>query len=115
MMVSTASTIACSQGLNGNTPTEITDGDIQTAIIALRQGNARLMTNPLPGENKFGTSPVRSSYWGFMSVDLQADLENVSSFIQAANYPNPKPYGVLKVSLIDMEARWGDMAQAQAA
>jgi hypothetical protein len=37
-----------------NNPTEITDLDIQTAVIALRQGNARLMTNPLPGENKFG-------------------------------------------------------------
>ena len=47
------------------------------------------MTNPLPGEDKFGTSPVRSSYWGFMSVDMQADLENVSSFISVANYPNP--------------------------
>lgn len=38
---------------------------------------------------KFGTSPVRSSYWGFMSVDMQQDLEAVSSFINAANYPNP--------------------------
>ncbi len=98
MMVSTASTILCSNGINGNTPTEITDIDIQTAVIALRQGNARLMTNPLPGENKFGTAPVRSSYWGFMSVDLQADLEAVSSFISAANYPNP---------MNALEAEWG--------
>ena len=89
-MVSTASTIVCSKGMNGTVPTEITDQDIQTAIIALRQGNARLMTNPLPGENKFGTAPVRSSYWGFMSVDLQDDLERVSSFISVANYPNPQ-------------------------
>lgn len=81
-----------------NTPTEITDADIQIAVIALRQGNARLMTNPLPGENKFGTAPVRSSYWGFMSVDLQDDLENVSSFIAAANYPNP---------MNALEAEWG--------
>jgi N4-gp56 family major capsid protein len=81
-----------------NTPTEITDQDIQTAVIALRQGNARLMTNPLPGENKFGTAPVRSSYWGFMSVDMQADLEAVSSFISVANYPNP---------LNGLEAEWG--------
>ena len=88
MMVSTASTIVATKGLNGNTPTEITDQDIQTAIIALRQGNARLMTNPLPGENKFGTAPVRSSYWGFMSVDLQDDLERVSSFLSVANYAN---------------------------
>jgi len=98
MMVSTASTILCTNGLNGNTPTEITDADIQNTVIALRQGNARLMTNPLPGENKFGTSPVRSSYWGFMSVDQQADLEAVSSFISVANYPNP---------LNALEAEWG--------
>lgn len=98
MMVSTASIIYCTNGGNGNTPTEITDEDIQTAVIALRQGNARLMTNPLPGENKFGTSPVRSSYWGFMSVDLQDDLEAVSSFISAANYPNP---------MNALEAEWG--------
>jgi N4-gp56 family major capsid protein len=98
MMVSTASTIASSNGVNGNTPTEITDADIQTAVIALRQGNARLMTNPLPGEDKFGTSPVRSSYWGFMPVELQADLEAVSSFISSANYPNP---------MNALEAEWG--------
>lgn len=98
MMVSTASTIACTKGLNGNTPTEITDGDIQTAVIALRQGNARLMTNPIRAENRFGTAPIRASYWGFMSVDLQDDLEAVSSFISAANYPNP----------VDaLEAEWG--------
>jgi N4-gp56 family major capsid protein len=98
MMVSTASTIACVNGLNGNTPTELTDADIQAAVIALRQGNARLMSNPLPGENKFGTSPVRMSYWGFMSVDIQDDLEAVSSFISSANYPN---------QLDALEAEWG--------
>lgn len=98
MMVSTASIILCTNGGNGQTPTEITDSDIQNAVIALRQGNARLMTNPLPGENKFGTAPVRASYWGFMSVDLQNDLEAVSSFISAANYPNP---------MNALEAEWG--------
>ena len=98
MLASTASTIACSRGLNGLTPSNITDADIQTAVIALRQGNARLMTNPLPGEMKIGTAPVRSSYWGFMSVDLQDDLESVASFIAVANYPNP---------MNALEAEWG--------
>lgn len=98
MMVSTASNIACTHGLNGATPTEITDADIQIIVMALRKGNARLMTNPMPGENKFGTAPVRSSYWGFMSVDMQADLEAVSSFISSANYPNP---------MNALEAEWG--------
>lgn len=98
MMVSTSSTILCTHGGNGNSPTEITDEDIQLAVIALRQGNARLMTNPLPGELKIGTAPVRASYWGFMSVDLQDDLEAVSSFISQANYPNP---------MNALEAEWG--------
>lgn len=104
MMVSTASVIACTGGVNGSVPTEITDSDIQNAIIALRQGNARLMTNPLPGENKFGTAPVRASYWGFMSVDLQADLEAVSSFLSAANYANQANA---------LEAEWGSTRNAR--
>lgn len=98
MMVSTASTIACTHGVNGGTPTEITDSDIQTAVVALRLGNARLMTNPLPGENKQGTAPVRASYWGFMPVEMQKDLEAVSSFISAANYANQANA---------LEAEWG--------
>ena len=98
MMVSTASTIACSNGTNGQSPTNISDADIQIAIIALRQGNARLMTNPLPGELAINTAPVRSSYWGFMSVDMQGDLEAVSSFLSTANYPNP---------MNALEAEWG--------
>jgi len=89
MMLSGMSVVACSNGANGLTPTEVTDADIQTSILGLRQGNARLMTKPLIGDDKFGTSPVRASYWGFMSVDLQDDLEEVDSFISAANYPNP--------------------------
>jgi hypothetical protein len=59
-----------------------------------------------------------------MSVDLQADLEAVSSFISSANYPNPMNAleAELKLSqaqhkslLIEVETRWGDTAQAQAA
>ena len=98
MMVATASSISCSNGVNGNTPTEITTADIKNAVRALRLGNARLMTKPIPGENRFATSPVRSSYWGFMDVTLQPDLEACSDFLSAANYPNP---------LDALEAEWG--------
>lgn len=98
MMVSTASSILCSQGTNGGTPTEITTADIKTAVRALRLGNARLMTKPIPGENRFSTSPVRSSYWGFMDVSIQNDLEACADFLSAANYPNP---------MDALEAEWG--------
>jgi len=98
MMVSTASSIWCSNGVNGKTPTEITTPDIKTAVRALRLGNARLMTKPIPGENRFATSPVRSSYWGFMDVTIQNDLEACADFLSAANYPNP---------MDALEAEWG--------
>ena len=99
MLVSTASTIACTHGSNGNTPTEITDEDIQLAVIALRQGNAKFMTAPIIGENRFGTAPTRKSFWGFMSVDMQMDLENVSSFQSVANYANQQYV---------LDAEWGN-------
>lgn len=89
MMQSTASAIFCSQGSNSQTPTNITTADIKTAVRALRLNNARLMTKPIMGENRFATSPVRSSYWGFMDVQLENDLEACADFLSAANYPNP--------------------------
>lgn len=98
MMVATASSILCSNGINGGTPTEITTADIKTAVRALRLGNARLMTKPIMGENRFATSPVRSSYWGFMDVTIQNDLEACADFLSAANYPNP---------MDALEAEWG--------
>lgn len=98
MMVATASSIACTQGDNGGTPTQITTDDIKTAVRALRLANARLMTKPIMGENRFATSPVRSSYWGFMDVTLQIDLEKCADFLSAANYPNP---------MDALEAEWG--------
>lgn len=98
MMVATASSISCQFGINGLTPTELTTADIKTAVRALRLGNARLMTKPIMGENRFATSPVRSSYWGFMDVNLQVDLEACADFLSAANYPNP---------MDALEAEWG--------
>jgi N4-gp56 family major capsid protein len=98
MMVATASSISCTHGGNGGTPTEISTADIKVAVRALRLGNARLMTKPIQGENRFATSPVRSSYWGFMDVNIQNDLEVCADFISAANYPNP---------MDALEAEWG--------
>lgn len=98
MMVATASSIACISGENGNAITEVTTADIKTAVRALRLGNARLMTKPIMGENRFATSPVRSSYWGFMDVTIQNDLEACADFLSSANYPNP---------MDALEAEWG--------
>lgn len=98
MMISTASSISCTGGLNGQTPCELNTPSIKTAVRGLRLGNARLMTKPIMGENRFSTSPVRSSYWGFMDVNLENDLEACEDFLSCANYPNP---------MDALEAEWG--------
>ena len=88
MMVSTLSAVLCSHGSNGSTPTELTDADVVDVIMGLRQGNARMMAPQKMGENKFGSAPIRESYWGFMSVDLQDDLEDLDTFVPVSDYPN---------------------------
>jgi len=88
MMVGTASTIACTGGQNGLTPTEITDEDFMRVQKALRQGNAEFLTPLVEGEMKIATGPCRPSFWGFMSTDLEDDLERVASFNSVANYAN---------------------------
>ena len=68
-------------------------------------------------KDEFGTAPVRDSYFALCSTQLTSDLENVSGFIQKAQYPGgyeplPKRSGQYKSSLIDLEALRGDRAQA---
>lgn len=46
--------------------------------------------------------------------NMIGQLENVQGFIAKAQYPR-RNIGVVKFLVIDMEARWGDMAQAKAA
>ena len=106
MMVSTASSIGCQSGtaVAGGAYTSLSTVDIKTAVRALRANNGRLMTKPIMGENRFATSPVRSSYWGFMDVTLQLDLEACSDFLSVANYPNP---------MDALEAEWGSTNNAR--
>ena len=88
MMLSTASTIACTGGGNGDTPTELSDTDVQIVSQALRQGNARFMTAPREGSRNMGTAPLRASFWGLMDVGMQRTLEDLDSFLSVGNYAN---------------------------
>jgi hypothetical protein len=54
---------------------------------------------------------VREAFWAMMNTGVLDDLEAVTGFISQAQYP--KLCGVSKSSLIDLEALWGDKAQAE--
>jgi len=90
MLNATASQIACANGVNGSTPTEINQTDIDLAIDYLEGNNAVKFVPNMEGENKFGTAPRWAGYWGLLHTDLRSDLKAVSSFLSRNQYPNPK-------------------------
>ena len=91
VLAGTSSIQQCDQGTNGNTPTELTKDDIDAAVFTLLNNDALMISDPILGENKFGTAPVRPSFWGFIDSALLDDLEDVSNFLNTANYPSQQP------------------------
>lgn len=89
MLSSTASSINCTGGTNGDNPTEITRSDIDGVIRTLANNNAYTIADNIEGEDKFGTAPVRDAYFALGSTQLIGDLENVNGFIAKAQYPSP--------------------------
>jgi N4-gp56 family major capsid protein len=90
MMYSTLSAINCSRGGNLLTPTELTDDDLMSVVLGLRQGDAKMisqMINPSTGFNTAGTLP---SFVGLMSVDLMDDLQDLDSFQTLEKYSSTK-------------------------
>lgn len=98
VLASTSSVLQCSNGTNGNTPTELTKADIDSAVQTLLNNDAEMISEVVVGRNAFGTAPVRPAFWGYMDTGLLDDLELVSGFDHSANYPNQQ-------SVLDSE--WG--------
>jgi len=87
MLQATASFINCTGGVNGDNPTEITRTDVDGVVRALCNNNAYTITDDIPGEDKFGTAPVRDAYFGLASTQLIGQLDAVNGFIHKNQYP----------------------------
>lgn len=87
MLASTASFINCTGGVNGDSPTNITRTDVSNVVRTLLDNDAYTITDNIAGKDEFGTAPVRDAYFALCSTQLTSDLENVSSFLQKAQYP----------------------------
>lgn len=101
MLVSTASFINCTNGTNGDNPTNISREDVDIVVRQLRGANAYSFLSGVEGENKFGTAPVRDAYFGLGHTDLIGQLDNVTGFIQKWSYPS-------QTSTLDAE--WGTIS-----
>lgn len=86
MLQSTASFINCTNGTNGDNPTEITRPDIDNVIKTLRGNSAYSFLSGVEGDLKFGTAPVRDAYFALGHTDLIGQLDNVNGFIAKWNY-----------------------------
>lgn len=87
MLASTASFINCTGGVNGDSPTNITRTDVSNVVRTLLDNDAYTITDNIAGKDEFGTAPVRDAYFALCSTQLTSDLENVSGFLQKAQYP----------------------------
>lgn len=104
MLAATSAAINATNGVNGDNPTEITRGDIDTVVQTLLNNNAMFITDDIEGELKFGTAPVREAFWGMMSTAVIDDLEQCVGFISQAQYPN---------NMKALRAEWGSVGNAR--
>jgi len=88
MLSSTSSFMNCTNGSDGDNPTEITLADIQNVVRTLRNNSAYSFLSGISGENKFGTAPVRDAYFALGSTQMIGQVDNVQGFIQKWNYAN---------------------------
>lgn len=90
MLEATASLINCVGGTNGDNPTEIVRSDVDGVVAALQNNDGEFISEMIGGEDKFGTGPVRDSYFAMANSNMIGQLENVQGFIAKAQYPNDK-------------------------
>lgn len=90
MLEATASIVNCTGGTNADNPTEIVRSDVDGVVATLQGNDGEFISDMIGGENKFGTGPVRDSYFGIASTSMIGQLENVAGFIAKAQYPNDK-------------------------
>lgn len=98
MLAATAAQISCTDGVNGDTPTELTRSDIDNVVQTLLSNDAMMISDNIEGSLKFGTAPVREAFWGMMHTAILDDLEACTGFISQAQYPS---------NMNVLDAEWG--------
>jgi len=88
MLAGTATAINAEGGSNGDNPTEISQTDTDYWTQVLLGNDARCMLDTIPGENRFGTGPVRDAFFGLSHTDMTSSLVAAGA-TQKAQYPNP--------------------------
>lgn len=88
-IVSAASQIMAGGGSNSDNPTNLGVSDFSVVATTLDTNNAFKFVSGIPGEDKFGTAPIRAAYFMLTSTELQSDFDGMtgSGFIASWAYP----------------------------
>lgn len=79
-IVSAASDIMAGGGSNGFNPSNLGVSDFSLVATTLDTNNAYKFMSGMLGEDRFGSGPVRSSYFMLSSTELQSDFDAMSGF-----------------------------------
>ena len=102
-IISAASEINAGGGSNSDNPTNLGLTDFSLVATTLDTNNAYKFMSGIEGENKFGSGPIRSSYFMLSSTELQSDFDALTGAGVFNNWNYPVYVGVLKSSLIDFK------------
>lgn len=87
-----------------DSPTNITRSDISTVVATLLGNNAYTISDIVEGEDRFGTAPVRNSYFVLSNTQLTTNLEGVDGFTHVSQYASQR--GILPVE-------WGSVGNTR--
>jgi N4-gp56 family major capsid protein len=89
-IVSAASQINAGGGGNGDNPTNLGTSDFSLVTTTLDTNNAYKFMSGIEGMDRFGTGPIRSSYFMLSSTELQTDFDGLvgAGVVNNWNYPN---------------------------
>jgi N4-gp56 family major capsid protein len=104
LLESTAASINCVGGTNGDNPTNPTANDFDQVVAALQYANADFVSNIIEGEDRLGTGPVGEAYFCMASNLLIPSLQNMTDFIRRQEYP--------KVQNL-LSAEWGSLGNVR--
>jgi N4-gp56 family major capsid protein len=104
MLASTAAVVNCTNGVNGDTPTEQSRADYDNVVLQLLGNDAMMISDNIEGTLRFGTAPIREAFWGMMNTAVLDDLEAVTGFVSQAQYPS---------NMNVLNAEWGSVGNVR--
>lgn len=88
VMEGVSSFVNCTGGSNGDSPTNVSDDDIDDFVTTLTSRNASFVTDMISARDLFGTGPVPDAYVCMAHSDILKDLRRLEGWQNKSRYPN---------------------------